>query len=172
MAMNNVLLFASSSDKTVKVWDATSRQCIQTFNDHIDQVSSLHPYHYPSCLTCKHFMILLNLFALNDNKLSSMSACSTSNLSIVSTDVLVDIIEHSTHLSYMRLCGWTSVDWITSVLLTPRSLLTREEYLSFYKKKMCSRNPVYTWTRYRWHHCFVYDMHMVCQSWVQFGCCL
>ena len=31
----------SSSDKTVKVWDSTSRQCIHTFHDHLDQVQSL-----------------------------------------------------------------------------------------------------------------------------------
>ena len=28
----------SSSDKTVKVWDAGSRQCVQTFYQHSDQV--------------------------------------------------------------------------------------------------------------------------------------
>ena len=31
-------LFSSSSDKTVKVWDAGSRQCVQTFYEHNDQV--------------------------------------------------------------------------------------------------------------------------------------
>ena len=30
--------FSSSSDKTVKVWDAGSRQCVQTFYEHNDQV--------------------------------------------------------------------------------------------------------------------------------------
>lgn len=29
---------SSSSDKTVKVWDAGSRQCVQTFYEHNDQV--------------------------------------------------------------------------------------------------------------------------------------
>ena len=33
-----LLLHFSSSDKTVKVWDAGSRQCIQTFYEHNDQV--------------------------------------------------------------------------------------------------------------------------------------
>ena len=28
----------SSSDKTVKVWDAATRQCVHTFHDHLDQV--------------------------------------------------------------------------------------------------------------------------------------
>ncbi len=30
---------SSSSDKTVKVWDASTRQCVHTFKDHSDQVS-------------------------------------------------------------------------------------------------------------------------------------
>lgn len=29
---------SSSSDKTVKIWDAGSRQCVHTFYDHTDQV--------------------------------------------------------------------------------------------------------------------------------------
>ena len=28
----------SSSDKTVRVWDASTRQCTHTFKDHTDQV--------------------------------------------------------------------------------------------------------------------------------------
>jgi len=28
----------ASSDKTVKVWDMTARQCLHTFDDHADQV--------------------------------------------------------------------------------------------------------------------------------------
>ena len=30
--------FFSSSDKSVKVWDAGSRQCVHTFYEHKDQV--------------------------------------------------------------------------------------------------------------------------------------
>jgi len=31
----------SSSDKTVKIWDAGTRQCVHTFYDHTDQVSTI-----------------------------------------------------------------------------------------------------------------------------------
>ena len=37
---NKCLPYNSSSDKTVKVWDTTSRQCEHTFKDHSDQVSN------------------------------------------------------------------------------------------------------------------------------------
>ena len=33
-------LVLSSSDKSVKVWDASSRQCVQTFYEHSDQVNN------------------------------------------------------------------------------------------------------------------------------------
>lgn len=35
---DNTHFVSSSSDKTVKVWDAGSRQCVQTFYEHNDQV--------------------------------------------------------------------------------------------------------------------------------------
>lgn len=31
---------SGSSDKSVKVWDAATKQCIHTFNDHNDQVKA------------------------------------------------------------------------------------------------------------------------------------
>lgn len=36
--LNSLLSAFSSSDKSVKVWDASSRACINTFFDHQDQV--------------------------------------------------------------------------------------------------------------------------------------
>lgn len=36
-----------SSDKTVKVWDASTRQCCHTFKEHSDQVSNdSYPSHH------------------------------------------------------------------------------------------------------------------------------
>ena len=35
---NNISLSSSSSDRTVKVWDTTTRQCKHTFKEHNDQV--------------------------------------------------------------------------------------------------------------------------------------
>lgn len=43
-------LLCSSSDKSVKVWDAASRTCINTFFDHQDQVTSML---LSGCLICK-----------------------------------------------------------------------------------------------------------------------
>lgn len=58
----NIDLFSaspSSSDKSVKVWDAGSRACINTFFDHQDQVKQLFQ-------TCSHLLCVLQLRLTNN----------------------------------------------------------------------------------------------------------
>lgn len=58
--MISIIFLSSSSDKSVKVWDAGTRTCVHTFFDHQDQVWLLFPKSpcsQESLCSCAHLCI-------------------------------------------------------------------------------------------------------------------
>lgn len=91
----------SSSDKSVKVWDAGTRTCVHTFFDHQDQVWLLlpeSPHSQESCCSCAHlcFTLVLQLQPCSHAAL----ACCSKILQVVCGYLVLNI-----ELVFPRVCA-------------------------------------------------------------------